>query len=48
MNRTRPFRPIRRLAGILAALATALLPPPRRPRPRSPCPCPPWAAAMGP
>jgi hypothetical protein len=25
MNRTRPFRPIRRLAGILAALATTLL-----------------------
>jgi hypothetical protein len=25
MNRTRPFRPVRRLAGILAALATALL-----------------------
>jgi hypothetical protein len=25
MNRTRPFAPIRRLAGILAALATALL-----------------------
>ena len=25
MNRTRPFTPIRRLAGILAALATALL-----------------------
>jgi hypothetical protein len=25
MNRTRPFRPIRRLAGILAALAGALL-----------------------
>ena len=25
MNRTRPFRPIRRLAGTLAALATALL-----------------------
>jgi hypothetical protein len=25
MNRTRPFRPIRRLAGILAALASALL-----------------------
>jgi hypothetical protein len=25
MNRTRPLRPIRRLAGILAALATALL-----------------------
>jgi hypothetical protein len=25
MNRTRPFRPIRRLAGALAALATALL-----------------------
>ena len=25
MNRTRPFRPVRRLAGILAALAAALL-----------------------
>jgi len=25
MNRTRPFRPVRRLAGILAALATTLL-----------------------
>jgi hypothetical protein len=25
MNRTRPFRPIRRLAGVLAALAAALL-----------------------
>jgi peptidoglycan/LPS O-acetylase OafA/YrhL len=25
MNRTRPFRPARRLAGILAALATVLL-----------------------
>jgi len=25
MNRTRPFRPIRRLAGALAALAAALL-----------------------
>ncbi len=25
MNRTRPFHPVRRLAGILAALATALL-----------------------
>jgi hypothetical protein len=25
MNRTHPFRPLRRLAGILAALATALL-----------------------
>jgi hypothetical protein len=25
MNRTRPFRPLRRVAGILAALATALL-----------------------
>ena len=25
MNRTRPFRPIRRLAGILAALAATLL-----------------------
>jgi hypothetical protein len=25
MNRTRPFRPIRRLASVLAALATALL-----------------------
>jgi len=25
MNRTRPFRPIRRLAGMLAALAAALL-----------------------
>ena len=25
MNRTRPFRPVRRLAGILAVLATTLL-----------------------
>ena len=48
MNRTHPFRPIRRLASALAALAATLLAATTAAPAAFALPVPPWAAATGP